>query len=61
MPLNPLEVVTLSTKSIELVDTITLALKADGPGGKKITRAEGQRIVRVCLELAMSLIRDVLD
>lgn len=55
------EFVPLSIKSIELGDTIVQALKMDGPGGKKVTRAEGQRIVRLCLELAVTIVRDVLD
>lgn len=59
--LTPPEVIELSARTLSVADTIRDALAPDGPGGKKITRAEGRVILRQCLELALSLARDIAD
>lgn len=61
MPITPQEVVTLSTQSLELIEALRSALAPDGDGGKRITRAEGRKVIQLTLSLATALVRDVLD
>ena len=61
MGLTVEEAIDLSDEAIELGQAIGAALKADSPGGKRITQKERARIGRAALRLAWMLLRDLAD
>lgn len=61
MPLDPQEIVTLSTEAVELGLAIGNAFKADSPGGKRVTKEEGQALLKKVTQLAADIAREVLD
>ena len=52
---------TISPAAIALAQAITEALSPDGDGGKRITRAEGRKVLGKLGDLLVVLIRDLLD
>lgn len=61
MPLSPDEVVELRDEAVALWQEIASALRADGDGGKRITRAEARRILRAVTSLGAELARELVD
>lgn len=61
MPIDIDDARTLSTAALALGRELADALSPDGDGGRKVTPAEGRKIMRLTSELLMTLIRDLLD
>mgnify|MGYP001614318212 CR=1 FL=1 len=61
MPIDIDDARTLSASAIALGRELGDALSPDGDGGRKVTKAEGRRILKLTGELLMTVIRDLLD
>lgn len=61
MALTIEEALNLSPKAIELGEAIGRACSEDSPGGRKVTRAERQALLRMAIALAAELTREALD
>jgi hypothetical protein len=61
MPLDPGEILEISSDAVELGAALAAALRSDSPGGKRLTKAEGRALLKQATELAAALAREVLD
>ena len=61
MPIDIDDAKTLSAAAIALGRELTDALSPDGDGGRKVTKAEGKRIMRLIGELLVTVVKDILD
>lgn len=61
MPLDPNEVVSLSSQAFETGEALRAALAANGPGGKTITRGEARKLLRLTATFLLALIVDLFD
>jgi len=61
MPLTPDEIVTLPAEVLTLIEEIKSMTSETSDGGKKITRAERARLLKIVAQLAFAIARDALD
>ena len=61
MPIDIDDARTLSAAAIALGRELGDALSPDGDGGRKVTKAEGRRILRLTSELLMTIVKDIID
>lgn len=61
MPLDTDDVRTISPAAADLAAEIASAVHVDSPGGKRITREEGGRILKLVGKLLLVLIADLID
>ena len=61
MPLTPEEAAALSPQALELGRAIGDACSPDSDGGKRVTRAERQELLRLATQLAARLALDLVD
>lgn len=61
MPLDADDFRTISPVAADLAAEIAGAVHAGGPGGRRITKEEGARILRLVGRLLVVLIGDLLD
>ena len=61
MPLTNDEIVSLSDNIWELLQTIEDIRKAGSANGKKLSKSEARRLLRVILKLAGKLAVDIID
>ena len=61
MGLTADEALQLSDEAADLWRALKDSIDSDGDGGKKITKAEGRKIIRCLAQLLWQLTRDILD
>lgn len=61
MPLTPAELAANLPRAVALARELRAALDPDGDGGRRLTRAERRRLVRVLGEILLAVGVDALD
>ena len=61
MSYDPSELRTLSAEAVALGKAIADAFATDSPGGKKVTKAEGEKLIKDAVDLAAAALRDLAD
>ncbi len=59
--LTPDDFVTIAPAAADLVAELSAALHKEGPGGGKVTKAEGRKLLAKARRLVDVLVRDIID
>ena len=59
--LTPDDLVTITPAASALIAELAAALNKSGPGGAKVTREEGRKVLAKARRLVEVLVRDIID
>ncbi len=59
--LTPDDLVTITPAASALIAELAAALHKSGPGGAKVTKEEGRKVLAAARELVVVLARDIID
>lgn len=61
MPLTPDEIVLLPAEVVRLIEEIKQVTAEDSDGGKRVTRTERAKLLKLVAQLAFTIARDAID